>query len=58
MGEIREGRKNPYTGRKSRYIVRCIDNDKGITRFLKLMVILNIILNGLYYATGPGKVVF
>ena len=35
-----------------------IDDDEGVPRMLKNLTILCIIINCLYYFTGPGKVVF
>ena len=45
-------------GKKSPYRFKLIDDKQGIPRFLTSLVLFNLILNGLYYFTGPGIVVF
>ena len=45
-------------GESSPYRVSFFDGDEGLRRFLKLLVIMNLILNALYYSSGPGRVVF
>lgn len=51
MRKVKMGRNSPYR-------LRFIDDKRGIPRFLASLVMMNLILNGLYYFTGPGVVVF